>query len=237
MLQFFSRNKDPRIQNKVQLVSVHIPKTAGTSFRNILKQTYGEEGVIRLDINLGNEKIRVNQQAFEGKKLDKKVKVLHGHFSPELLHKYFAIGPEVPTITWLRHPVDRVISNYYYLEKRLKEELQEQAKGLNILSKMQRSLLEYAHAQVNRNRIGKFLRGTELEDLHFIGIQDYFSEDLHQMAKAMNWGGITELRHNITGSKYEVSEADRQKIAELNETDMALYEKALRIREQRLKNA
>ena len=39
----------------------------------------------------------------------------------------------------------------------------EEKKGLNILSKMRRSLLEYAQDERNCNRMSKFLKGIEFE--------------------------------------------------------------------------
>ncbi|MBR9919607.1 MAG: sulfotransferase family protein [Bacteroidetes bacterium] len=229
----FLRNKNSGIRNKFQLISVHIPKTAGTSFRGILKEVYGEEAVIRLDIGLVNEKIRINEELYDKKKVSSKVRVAHGHFSPALLHKYFDISESTPFITWLRDPIERVISNYFYLQKRLREELEEEKRGLNILSKMQRSLMEYAAQEINQNRMSKFLAGMELEDFAFVGIQDHFSEDLQRIAKLLDWEETQELKHNITGRKKEgVSDEERAQIARYNQADVELYQKALERRDR-----
>ncbi|MEM1319710.1 MAG: sulfotransferase family 2 domain-containing protein [Bacteroidota bacterium] len=234
MFQFFSSKNDQRIRNRIELVSVHIPKTAGTSFRNTLKAVYGEDLVVRLDIDLQQEQLRINEQPFTAAKLDKKIKVVHGHFSPQLLHQRFKIAPKTPVITWLRDPVERVISNYFYLEKRLKEELQEEAKGLNILSKMQRSLIEYAQGEINRNRMSKFLAGIELEALFFVGIQEHYSTDLKALADLLQWPQVIEHQHNITGrSNKNVSPEEQEAIAQLNQKDVLLYQKALQLRAQR----
>ncbi len=235
MSEFFKSLFDKKRSNqKLELISIHIPKTAGTSFRNILKEVYGENGVVRLDIPLYSQLVKINEQAYSSTKLPFGTRVVHGHFSLEQLKENFEIIDSVPIITWLRHPVDRVISNYYYLEKRLKEELQEEAKGLNILSKMQRSLPEYARDEINRNRQYKFLNGIDLEDFSFVGIQEHFSEDLISLSKQLDWPVYEELKHNITGSKYQVSAEDRAEIAELNTKDMDLYEKAIELRKKRM---
>ena len=230
MLRFFRSDKDQRIKNKIELVSVHIPKTAGTSFRNILKTIYGEEAVVRIDIP-SKSKVRVNQEDFKESQLDKHIKVAHGHFSPEKLQHHFKVSPEVPVITWLRDPVERVISNYYYLEKILQGIIKEEERGVNILSKMQCSLVEYASREICRNRMSKFLAGIELEELRFVGIQEYFSEDLQLMGKALGWPDVKELYHNATGkTKREVSEAERAEISRLNEIDIEIYQRALALR-------
>ncbi|MEM9916856.1 MAG: sulfotransferase family 2 domain-containing protein [Bacteroidota bacterium] len=219
---------------EIELLSVHIPKTAGTSFRNILKQVYGEQAVLRLDISLKDGVLRLNEQESQANALPAHTQVVHGHFSPALLRQRFDLRGDIPMITWLRHPVERVISNYFYLEKRLQEELQEEAKGLDILRKMQRSLMEYARDEVNRNRQHKFLDGIRLSELAFVGIQEHYSDDLLALAQLFDWPAFEELHHNRTAQKRRaVSEAERSEIAQLNALDMALYEEALNLRKKR----
>lgn len=232
MFEFLTRGKDKRVKNNIQLVSIHIPKTAGTSFRNTLKQVYGENQVKRLDIAI--DKFTLEQQPFQSDKLDKGIEVIHGHIFYELLIEKINISKDVPIITWLRDPVARVISNYKYLSKRLAEELDEEGKGLNILAKMQRTLVEYAHDEINRNRMSKFLAGIEPEDISFIGITEYFSDDLKDLAQFLDWKNVEEYMVNVTGKKIDdVSEEDKAIIRQLNRDDVALYQKAIELRNQR----
>jgi len=224
--------KDKRIKAKVELVSLHIPKTAGTSFRNILKEVYGEEQVVRFDIN---RFISIENKEFKGKKLASQIRVIHGHFSYEQLFEQVALPEGVPVITWLRDPVKRVISNYFYLSKILREELNEEEKDLNILAKMQKTLIEYANAEPNRNRMSSFLKGSILEDFLFIGIMDHYEEDLKYLASILGWGEYTELQHNITVDKPEVDEETLSIIKELNSKDIEIYKSALKHREERIK--
>ncbi len=221
--------------NKLELVSIHIPKTAGTSFRNTLKSVYGEASVARLDIHIENKKVRLNEKLYNDNHLDYEIKVIHGHFCPDDLNNFIKINRKTLFITWLRDPVERVVSNYYYLAKRLTEILDEENNNLNILSKMQRSLIEYASDEISRNRMSKFLSGKELSKMAFVGIQEHYEEDLKQLAQLFNWDNLAVFKHNVTGSKYEVSESDRAKIAALNELDMAIYNEGLALRAQRLK--
>jgi hypothetical protein len=231
MMRFLQQ--DPRFKHQLQLISVHIPKCAGTSFRNTLKAVYGEESVVRLDISLQDERIRLNEEIWQKSKVPTQVKVAHGHFSPTLFQKYFRTNA-APYITWLRHPVDRVISNYYYLSKRLAEELEEEKKGLNILSKMQRTLMEYAADPFNQNRISKFLASNTLGDFMFVGIQEFYEQDLQALSKLLNWENTPHFKHNVTGKKHEVDREIRAQIAAYNMQDMQLYQEALRLREKRI---
>lgn len=235
LLQFFrEQDKAPLQKKRIKLVSVHIPKTAGTSFRKSLKSAYGEENVVRLDISLQTGKTRLNEELYEEELLPENIRVLHGHFRPVDVLERFPRTKGKAFITWLRNPVDRVISNYYYLEKRLKEELDEEGKNLNILSKMQRSLLEYARDEINRNRQCKFLEGLELDAFEFVGILEHYAEDLTELGQRFGWSLVEETTVNVTAKeKPVVSEEVRQEIARLNADDLALYNQALHLRARR----
>lgn len=190
--------------------------------------------MVRLDINARGRKVRLDEQLYEAAELPAGVRVAHGHFTPAAVTARFPDVENLPVITWLRHPVDRVISNYFYLKKRLAEELDEEGKGLNILRKMQRSLLEYAADDMNRNRQHKFLEGRALEDFAFVAIQEHYDEDLAAMGKHLGWPPVEAVKYNVTGTGPQVSDEDRATIAALNPLDVALYEHGLKLRERRL---
>jgi len=229
------QGKKKKIKNKLELISLHIPKTAGTSFRNILKEAYGDDHVVRFDIHRDPLRIRVEEKLLSRNKISREIRVIHGHFKYLDLLEHVDIKPDIPVITWLRNPVDRVISNYYYLSKRLKEELDEEGKGLNILAKMQKSLMEYAQTEMNRNRISKFLEGISLEEMKFVGIQEYFDEDLIYFCHLFGIKNIQPLKQNVTGKKYSVDKETRDEIARLNMRDMEIFKKGIELRNQRNK--
>ncbi len=222
-----------KVKNKIELISMHIPKTAGTSLRNMLKEHYGEKHAVRFDINITTKRIDIENQEFDKNKLPGKIKVIHGHFYYQDLVDQLNLATDVKMITWLRDPVDRVISNYFYLSKRLKEELDEEARGLNILAKMQKSLTEYARNEISRNRMYKFLEGAELKKFLFVGIYEKYNEDMLDLADILGIASPEIFMHNITGSKEKVSQEVIDEIKELNALDMDLYQQACKIRNLR----
>ncbi|MEQ8702340.1 MAG: sulfotransferase family 2 domain-containing protein [Phaeodactylibacter sp.] len=222
----------PKIGNQLELLSFHIPKSAGTSFRNMLRDVYGEAAVLRFDTPLrGGGKFRVEQQPYTGRTLPNRARVLHGHFSWAHVNNILELPPDIPKITWLRDPVERVVSNYFYLSKRLREILDEEGQGVNILSKMERSLTEYAQAPINQNRMSKFLEGLDLTDFLFVGILEHMEEDLQHLSKRMGWVIEEAYQHNTTGKrKREISAEERAVIEACNAGDLALYQRALELR-------
>jgi hypothetical protein len=228
-------NTDKRIKNNIELISLHIPKTAGTSFRQSLKEIYGDESAVRLDINNRLRTVKINEKLFEGKALPKEIRVIHGHFHIDHLFEDLRLPNDLPMITWMRDPVKRVISNYYYLEQRLKEELDEESKGLNILEKMQRNLIEYARADVNRNVQARYIANTPLKRFKFIGIADEYSEEIKRLQSVMNWPQLTIHKVNVTKKKRpDLAQDWIEEIKELNSVDMELFREALAIRQQDL---
>lgn len=219
------------LSHQLELISLHIPKTAGTSFRKILEKQYGP-ALTRLDIR--NGKLLVDEKLFWGTSLPAQSKVIHGHFMYPALQQCLAKGEGKPKlITWLRHPVERVISNYYYLAERMAREMNEEEKGLNLLIKMQKSLLEYAESEFARNRMSKFLQGTEPEDFFFIGLTETFESDVKKLAALLDWK-LDELPHvNKTSDYREGIDMDiLERIAGLNEKDMLLYERIVALRKE-----
>jgi len=222
-------------RDSLELVSIHIPKTAGTSFRNILKKVYGEDRVIRVDITLPSEKTPYSSCPEPPPVLPEGTKVIHGHFRFQDVAEKYKLRKDIPIITWVRNPVERVISNYFYLQKILRDIIREEERSVNILGKMEKSLIEYARAEINRNRISRFLEGLNLEDLLFVGIQEYFSEDLRYLAELLGWEGYEEYFHNTSEEqKKPVPDEIRQEIAALNAKDMEIYKRALELKEKRL---
>ncbi len=224
----FSKQKSP------ELISLHIPKTAGTSFRNILKSVYGDNQVVRFDINEAGM-IRMNEELYSKNELPK-VKVIHGHFSVDMLNQHFTLPENYKLITWMRNPTQRVISNFFYLESRLNELLNEKNNNLNILSKMQRTLIEYARAEVNRNRQSKFLAGRDLDTFDFVGVQEYFNDEVKRLSSTLNWKSVPEiLYHNKTsGDAHQIPDEVLFEIRELNMEDVKLYDEAIQLRENKL---
>jgi len=220
----FSRKSYP------ELISLHIPKTAGTSFRTVLKSVYGEDQVAMFNIEV-NGMIRMNDRSYQEKDLPK-VRVIHGHFVYDSLRKKFELPEDHKLITWVRDPVKRVISNFYYLESRIIELLDEQRNNLDILSKLQRTLIEFARAEINRNRQVKFLSGSHLEDYDFVGISEFFDQEVSRLSAVLKWKGVPEIpHHNKTPERAtHLSNEIVEEIQALNAEDTQLYNSALQIR-------
>ncbi len=198
------------------LISIHIPKTAGTSFYSILKQVYGP--TLSPSYKRKDVKKQPNWEAHE---------VIHGHFSyREIAHLHRTHGAKV--ICWLRHPVDRVISNHTFFIAGLSQPHKNLRQYELNKHRIHEDLLTYAQKTENRNRMSKFLAGISLEELFFVGKMERFEKEVGRLGKQLGWTTVQIPKLN-TLERPEVDETTRNKILALNQQDFELYTNAFNL--------
>jgi hypothetical protein len=229
----------------MDVISIHVPKTAGSTFGKLLATIYGAERVV-LDYddlpmnplsryNVDREGWKSSAAAEIGS-IGPDFRAIHGHFPVE---KYQEAFPEARRIAWVRHPAFWVISLYYFWKNvpTTTHPLVQRLHAENI------SLDEFAQDPTVRNRISSvFLGGRPLEAFAFLGIQEHFNEDFATLVRMMGW---PEIESDVVNESPEPGYGDRlrelyeddrliDRLISLNEKDMALYEEALRLRARRL---
>ena len=105
------------------LISVHLPKTAGSSFATSLNNHFGESHY-RADYNdwpINTPKTKRRYQAIKDFFLNQKrdfsgIECIHGHFLPL---KYLGLRNDSDTkyITWMRDPIQRMASHYHFWKR------------------------------------------------------------------------------------------------------------------------
>lgn len=217
----------------VELISLHIPRTAGTTFYKILSQVYGEE----LSISIRRKDVEVISNIKNGfhSKLSPNIKVIHGHLYYDEVRKIH-LDDEVKIITWLREPVSRVISNYRFFMDGLHHPTRNPQVYAFNKHRINETLLEFAQLEENRNRMSKFLAGIAVKDLFFVGLLETFEKDLNRLSQKLNWPEI-EIPHlnSVSYKKNKDYMLDKNLVLELeslNALDVEMYNKVLQMREQ-----
>ncbi len=210
----------------IELLSVHIPKTAGTAFLHTLTDVYGINKIIR---DYPPDKIHQPDSQIAAN-----IKVIHGHFLPS---KYQGFYPQAKRIIWLRHPIFRLISEYFFA-KTIKD--RENAVHAQLLNN-NLNILEFAQIPSMRNFLTQYIARIKLQEFDFVGIQEFYSEDLQDLQKMMNWQNVKPIiKNNNCYPQYQKSLQEIlsntsliNQIARLNQEDLQLYQNALNLRAKR----
>jgi hypothetical protein len=174
-----------------KVISIHIPKTAGTSFRKVLEKQYGKRKVFPYYMHLNKQKA-----------IPARTQVIHGHITvknyKELIHE----NPEwanAKIIVWIREPSERLASNYFYL----KEVLLGQVSNRKLGERMVMSFEQYINSEKEANRMSKFFNKEMLsnKNLLFIGETEHFHRDLKKLSALMGWEPIKIPHSNKTNEK------------------------------------
>ena len=220
------------------MIFTHVPKTSGTSFRRSLVEpnvgeaaTYRWAGVRRFFADGAAER------AF-----------IWGHV-PFGMHRL--TGREVTYLCFLRDPVDRAVSYYYFVKDSdptvYKHPMRDEADAL--------SLTEFYARRKFQNWQSRFLAGFPYHYLYprlasrrferatldqasanlfgryaCFGLQERFEESLELFQRRLGWERRLEVeRQKKTGKRPALSELDaptRARLRELNALDCELYELA-----------
>lgn len=208
------------------LISIHIPKTAGTAFRHVLLEVYGYAGVLE---DYPPDRIHQLKQPIKPQ-----IKVIHGHFAAD---KYQPLFPQAQKIVWLRHPLFRLISEYFFAKT-----INDRANAIHAqLLEKNLGILEFAQIPQMQNFLAQKIAGVKLEEFDFVGIQEFYSEDLAELKQILGWQNFqpTVKNSNQYPAYYQCLQeilGDRTLInalAKINQEDMELYNRALRLRAKR----
>lgn len=221
-------------ENTLAFISIHIPKTAGSSFFESLKYAYGAESVARFEFRPRLGIVQMNQMDYQQRELPTEKTVLHGHFPVNKLFELFPNSAELPLVVWLRNPVDRIISDYYYHSQVLKDQMKDAANYEFLLTKMLKSIEEYASAAKMTNKLSLFTRGKALSDFYFVGITEHYESDLTAFSNLIGQQLTCYRSNESSGSRAAIPQHVRDFIIENNKEDMELYAEALSLRKRRL---
>lgn len=221
------------------IISVHLPKTAGTSFLASLEEHFGAallKDYADLPINtppesrhrMALEKGRENAgRSFAG------IECIHGHFLPV---KYLPASKmhETKFVAWLRNPVDRVFSHYHFWRNH-----HDPASAGALHNKViaeNWSLERFCLGPEVKNLYGQFLWSFPPSNFDFIGITEFYGEDLNYFGRRYLGKELDARNLNVRSADGESSGIDnafRKKLEEHHAMDMELYEMALARRKAR----
>lgn len=211
-----------------QILFVHIPKTAGTSFRKAAESYLGQENVY-YDYSPASVETspKILEYVYEEKDMYKLKQLfqkherlfLSGHFH---VGKYMFLFDTVNVITFVRNPIDQVISHYHH-----------HCRDLNY----KENFVTFIKDKRFKNMQSRMLSAKPLELYGFIGLTEEYAKSI-ELINASYGIDLKVLATNVTKDKKIVRNKIDEDILELikkeNQQDILMYEHACKIFNDRL---
>jgi hypothetical protein len=227
----FAPETGDRPKNKNLIISIHISKTGGTTFVDILRKC--AEEVLYLDYDYGwqpsptalyrrgkpitppFESIIDDLGSLPGRS------VIHGHFQAK---KYVGRFPNAVYVTWLRDPVERIVSHYLYWQR---SQIPGDAKWEQVTAQ-QMSLEQFAQLDFVRDLQQAYLFPLAVEEFDFIGITEEYDRSLELFRRLFCPGAqfdatVRNENPDRQGKFYNLDPELRKKILQCNERDASTY--------------
>ncbi|MBK5966109.1 hypothetical protein CCR95_18995 [Thiocystis minor] len=214
------------------LISLHLPKTAGTSLRHVLEQRF-QTGLLAdyADRPLITPRPHREWQALRAAwhlqrtGLPPPVRCVHGHFLP-LKYRWLDSAPVFAT--WLRDPVERLISHYHYwmtaTDPRALPALQRR------VVEQQWSLERFCLSRELRDLYHQFLFGFPVRRFAFIGLVERMEADFAVFERRFlgEAGRLALPQVNVgraaIGTRYLQEGPLRRRIEAFHRRDVELYQ-------------
>ncbi len=216
------------------LLFLHIPKAAGTTLKSVLSRQCSLGEILHIDGRDPKSSIEEIEALPTEDKMG--IKCVAGHM-PFGLHAYFA--QSATYITFLRDPVDRIISHYYYVRTSPQHYLHE------VVMSKQMTLMDYSASDISSelsNGQTRLISGYEepeatketlalaKENLSkhfaFVGLTERFDESLVLLARQFGWRNVFYVERNVTKDRPRREEIPDEVLAQIraqNALDWELY--------------
>ncbi|MEM1330739.1 MAG: hypothetical protein AAGG07_09280 [Planctomycetota bacterium] len=188
------------------IISLHLPKTAGTSLRMAWRRAIGPEKIL---FDYGDppadpcSTIHLDPDYYDRHPVTRlgRFRVVHGHFPPS---KYAAVGDAL-RVTFLREPVANVVSIYFFWMRFVPpgNALQEYARSRRL------TIEEFALLPIIRRLYGETYFGRfPIERFDFVGDQSRFGEEVARLSALIGIELDGSIKTNTSDEAEAVLEGD-----------------------------
>ncbi len=226
------------------LIFLHIPKTGGTTLTEIIERQYDVNNVFNIKRNFQDS---IQKLIKLGKKSER-VACIKGHITFGI-HRY--LPGEFTYITLLRDPVEKTISEYYYIQRSPEHPLFNKIKSDEI------DIKKFTHKYLQNNSQTKLIAGQQADEntdankilelakenirqhFAFVGITEMFDESLLVMQNIFKWNNIFYNMRNVTAERPGIQDLPLElidSIRDTNKADIELYNFAKDLLIEKFKN-
>lgn len=226
---------------------LHIPRTAGTTLNRLLERNFPPEAVL----SLYSREDFSRHASLDAAHLER-LRLIQGHVLLGDYERFTLYETPVRAFTFLREPVSRVVSEYFFLRAWPHQHLHEllhrenvslsdyvagahrllRYKGSNFMTRVISGLDPDAQPDTALERAKANLRDRFV----CFGLTDRFDASLLLLAEALGLGDLLYERQNALRrpAGERATEAERELVAARNRLDAALYAFATALFEERV---
>jgi hypothetical protein len=214
------------------IVSVHIPKTAGRSFRTGLEAAFGSRVLFDYRDAVGintpqahtRRALNMAETRARREELLSNYDVVHGHF---IADKYAGLFPSTSFSAFFRDPYQQIFSLYHFFKRT--PGAPGIHPGASLFRKIQPTILEFIEAVPNVQ--SSFLGRVAVEDFEMVGLTEQYDRSVALFGSIFGKKLPPQLgRINVNperrGDFYEISPALRRAVERHSAGDVELYRRA-----------
>lgn len=212
------------------ILSIHVPKAAGNSFRQALADAFGERFTKDYGDWAGfnepqaNERRKLREEAMRARRdeLAANYDIIHGHF---IADKYKGLFQPEQYIAFFRDPYQQAQAHYYFLERNPQRDHPEE----KIFHANKMSLEDYLAWDAFRDHQSQFLGSLSVDDLAFVGLSEEYEKSLLMFKDVFGVDLGKPMFLNVNESNkegYPVTPEIRALVQKYRAADVELYEKA-----------
>lgn len=243
------------IRGMKTLIFCHIEKTAGVTLRSILLRKFPGDSNYNFSTAINPQRINEFKRLSDKRKTE--IKYLHTNMFPFGIHRHLPQSAEY--ITMVRHPVDRVISEYFFIIRTPSHPAYNAVKDLCFYDYVTKGVLA-SQVQNTQTRIiagvgGAFKLSSYEKHLtkrtlaiamkniqeHYllVGLVERFDETMILLKRALGWRmwDIFYKKQNVGNNhppENEIATCTINIIKRYNRLDLELYEYAKQLFENRI---
>ena len=222
------------------IIFQHIPKTAGTTLRYIIQYQFPPSAICELYGSSGSPAQRIAKLQSLSKLQQQKIKIINTHVGFGL-HDY--LQQPCRYITFLREPVQRAVSMYYYFQKTKNPQFVELSleEFVRTYPGVQNGMTKNLSGIVLQTQLGTAEADRELvcdrssleiaranlqRHFKFVGISERFDESLLLLRQILGWKIPLFDKSNTSKKPQSIDRQILKYIERQNELDLQLYESA-----------
>jgi len=221
-----------RSSKPIVLASIHIPKTGGTSFGELLKAEYGPRLMLDYDglasqfspDTIAERERRKAEVMARRDEIIADFDCIHGHF---IADKYQGFVPDISFVAFFRDPYQQALSNYHYLLRNP----QIDHPSVRMFHEQKMTLPMYLSWEFSGNVQTIFLGEVALDELEVVGITEQFSRSVAlfnaTFGRKLDANVFSNVNVARPGESYPVDTGIMNLVKRFRARDIELYQHAL----------